>query len=318
MNASAWLVVAVFLAIAPAGPATTVPKTGLALLADVSAGPAKKNAVFSISVGDCTRTKGAPPTDPAECSIVVALKKGGTGKASLEWRPKGGAISRPHPNSALIGLADDAEHQMSLHWSAVIVGNPREQAGINGLLITQETHGEKSKRRHDLFLARGGKLDHAFRASEGRGSKTWSALSAADVDHDGGAELVLMLASTNDEAEADSWEMQVFGWRADIAKIIARSDLVPVVKGAVVAMTRSLAEARKLGADPCAKEMLVLDSKSAGLLADGQFVVAYPTASKADAELVLAEVRACNPALIGAIKELTTGIDVDAHFTNDE
>ena len=59
MNASAWLVVAVFLAIAPAGPATTVPKTGLALLADVSAGPAKKNAVFSISVGDCTRTKSA-------------------------------------------------------------------------------------------------------------------------------------------------------------------------------------------------------------------------------------------------------------------
>ncbi len=313
MSASLAFVVAA-LYVAAAGPAapTETPKKGQVVITEVSAGDPKKGAVFSISVGDCVRAKGNPPEEPAECGVVVALKKGGAGKARLEWTAKSGAISRPNGNSALIGSPDDKERQMTLRWSTVVVGNANQGAGINGLLITQETHGDKSKRRHDLFLARKGGIDHAFTGREGRGSKTWSAVSAADIDHDGGAEIVLMLASTNDEAVADTWEMQVYGWRADIAKIIARSDLQPAVKGAVIAMTRSVAEARKMAEDPCAGELLVLDNKAADLLGDGQFVLAYPAASKVDAELVLESVRACNPALSGSVKPLANGVDVDA------
>jgi hypothetical protein len=321
MSAQAMFVVVALHAVAPAAPPaplTATPKAGQGVITEVTAGDAKKGAVFTVSVGDCKKAKGAPAEDPAECGVVVALKKGGAGKSRLEWTAKSGPISRPNDNRALIGNPEDKEHQMTLRWNTVVVGNANQNAGINGLIIPQETHGEKAKRRHDLVLARGGKLDHAFTAREGRGSKTWSELSAADIDDDGGAEIVLMLASTNDEEQADTWEMQVYGWRADIAKIIARNDLRPAVKGAVVAMTRSLAEARKLGEDPCARELLVLDNKAADLLSDGQWVLAYPAPTKADAELALEAVRACNPALSGAVKPLANGVDVDAPARDDE
>ncbi|MDP2344906.1 MAG: hypothetical protein Q8O67_28430 [Deltaproteobacteria bacterium] len=321
MSATAVFVVVALhsgLVAAPPAPPTATPKTGQVVITEVTAGDPKKGAVFTISVGDCKKAKGLLPEDPAECGVVVALKRGGAGKSRLEWTAKSGPIARPNDNRALIGNPEDKEHQMTLRWSTVVVGNANQKAGINGLLITQETHGEKAKRRHDLFLARGGKMDHAFTAREGRGSKTWSEVSAADVDHDGGAEIVLMLASTNDEEVADTWEMQVYGWRADIAKIIARNDLHPAVKGAVIAMTRTVAEARKMAEDPCARELLVLDNKSADLLGDGQFVLAYPAPTKADAELALEAVRACNPALSGAVKPLANGVDVDSDFSADD
>ena len=321
MSASAFFVVAVLQGVvvaAPPAPPKETPKKGQAVITEVVAGDPKKGAVFTISVGDCKRAKGVPAEIPAECGVVVGLKKGGSGKSRLEWTAKSGPITRPNDNRALIGDPADAEHQMTLRWSTVVVGNANQGSGINGLLITQETHGEKAKRRHDLFLARKGKLDHAFTAREGRGSKTWSAASAADIDHDGGSEIVLMLASTNDEELADTWEMQVYGWRADIAKIIARNDLRPAVKGAVIAMTRTVAEARTMAEDPCTRELLVLDSKAAELLSDGQFVLAYPAASKIDAELALEAVRACNPALSGAVKPLSNGVEVDANYRADD
>lgn len=291
-------------------PAAETPKSGSVVVGEATAGDPKKGAVFEISIGDCKKTKGALAEDPPECGVVVTLKKGGAGKERLEWAAKGGALAHPNGNTVLVGT--DPELQMRLRWSTVVVGNANQNAGINGLIITQETMGEKSKRRHDLFLARKGKLDHAFTAREGRGSKTWSALSSVDVDNDGGAEIVLMLASTNDEELADTWEMQVYGWRADISKIIARNDLRPAVKGAVVMMTKSIKDARTVGADPCARELLVLDNKSADLLGDGEFVLAYPAASRADAELALEAVAACNPNFTGTVKPLAGGVDVDA------
>lgn len=292
-----------------AAPPTETPKKGSVVIADLTAGDAKKGAGFQVSVGDCVRTKGSSKEAPAECVVSVTLKKGGAGKARLEWRAKSGAIARLNDNHFLVGAGED---QMALRWSPVVVGNANQNTGIAGLIVTQETLGEKPKRRHDLFLARGGKLDHAFTAREGRGSKTWSALTAVDIDHDGGSEVVLMLASTNDEEEADTWEMQVYGWRPDLKKIVARNDLRPAVKGAVVVMTKTLKDARTVAEDPCARELLVLDNKSADLLGDGMYVLAYPAASRFDAELVLEQVRACNPNLTGTVKPLAGGVDVDA------
>ena len=315
-------------AVAAAGkPATETPKSGSVVVGDAVVGDAgstgtaaasglradktkQPQATFEISVGDCKKTKGAAPEDPAECGVVVTLKKGGAGKDRLEWTAKSGAIAHPNGNTVVIGT--DPELSMRLRWSTVVVGNANQNNGIAGLLVTQETMGEKSKRRHDLYLSRKGKLDHAFTAREGRGSKTWSALSSVDIDHDGGSELVLMLASTNDEEVADTWEMQVYGWRADIGKVVARNDLRPQVKGAVVVMTKSLRDARTVAAEPCARELLVLDNKSADLLGDGLYVLAYPTASQADADLALEAVRACNPNLTGTVKPLAGGVDVDA------
>lgn len=304
------VVVALVSSTAFAAAPTETPKKGRVVVAEVNAGDLKKGAVFSISIGDCAKPKGAAAEDPAECVVSVELKKGGAGKERLEWTAKSGPLAKKNDNHIVVGT--DPELQMALRWSTVVVGNANQNAGIPGLIITQETLGEKSKRRHDLFLARGGRLDHAFTGREGRGSKTWSAMSAVDVDHDGGSEVVLMLASTNDEEVADTWEMQVFGWRADIKKIIARNDLRPMVKGAVVVMTKTLKDARAVSENPCAKELLVLDNKSADLLGDNMFVLAYPAASKADAELALEAVRACDPSLTGTVKNLAGGVDVDA------
>jgi hypothetical protein len=299
------------------------PKTGSVVVAEVAADvagtDAKKKAtpaLFVVSVGDCKRAKGAAPEDPADCGVTVTLKKGGAGKKRLEWTAKSGPIVRKNDNHYVVGK--DPETQMGLRWSTVVVGNANQNNAVAGVIVTQETLGEKSKRRHDLFLARAGKLDHAFTAREGRGSRTWSSLSAVDVDNDGGAEIVLMLASTKDEEQADLFEMQVYGWRADLKKIVARNDLRPQIKAGVVLMTKTLADARTVGASPCARELVVLDNKVADLLPDGTYVLAYPAASQSDAELALESVRTCAADMNGTVKVIAGGVDVDVGKGDDE
>ena len=48
------------------------------------------------------------------------------------------------------------------------------------------------------------------------------------------------------------------------------------------------------------------------MLGDGQVLLAWPAVLKADAELALETVKTCNPNLVGAVKELTGGVDIDA------
>jgi hypothetical protein len=272
-------------------------------------GEGKGAAVFVVEVVGCARPKGAPKDAPIDCAVEAAVTKGGRGRHRLGWRVPAGGIARPNAFVAVLG--DEPDAAMTIRWRPFVLGSPGARGGgLSALIVTQETHGERSKRHHDVLAVRGGQLVKVFSADEGRG-RTWSTLEAADIDRDGGAELVLQRASTPDEDQPDQWAMEVHGWRADIGKLVVRNDQRPQVKGAVIGMFRSAAEARKLAGQGCTLDYLVLDHTSMNLLQPGQIVLAQPVVRREDGELALEELRACNAALSGGVKPLANGVDVD-------
>ncbi len=297
-----------------AKPSAKLPSAAVLPQADVSSGDAKKGPLFSIGVGQCAKAKGTAKDDPPDCSVFVDLKRGGSGRHKLEWQAKAGPITKPNQRTITITREDDDEQKLSIRTAPLTVGNVNQKAGVDGLIVTQEEHrGDRVRRRYDVFLARGGKLIHAFTGAEGRGARTWSSLEAVDIDNDGGNELVFFTSTTPSEEEADRFEMQIYSWRADVRKLVARNDLRPAVKGAVIGMYKSMEKARAEQDTACANQFLVLDHTTADMLGEGQIVLAYPAVTKGDAELAIEDANACDAKLSGAVKLLTGGVDVDAN-----
>ncbi len=302
----------VFVASVITGAAATLPSKAMLVQADIDAGKPGSGPRFSIAVGACTKPKVADKEVVEDCAVVVTLKRGGAGKARLEWSAKAGVVAKDNANSFTVTPAD-GDHRLTTRWTPVTVGNVNLKAGVDGLLVTQEEQrDDRVRRRYDVFLARKGKLVHAFTGQEGRGARTWSALEPVDIDHDGGNELVFISSTTPDEEQADRIEVQIYGWRADVGKLVARNDLQPALKGGVLGMFKTIAAARARQATPCMTGFLVLDQSTADMLGDGQVVLAWPAVLKADAELALETAKACNPALAGAVKRITGGVDIDA------
>lgn len=294
------------------GAAPTLPTKAMLVQAEVDAGKPGSGPRFSVAVGACSKPKGADKDVVEDCAVVVTLKRGGAGKQRLEWSAKAGVVVKDNANSFTI-TPEDGDHRLTTRWSPVTVGNVNLKAGVDGLLVTQEEQrDDRVRRRYDVFLARKGKLVHAFTGQEGRGARTWSALEPVDIDHDGGNELVFISSTTPDEEKADRIEVQIYGWRADVGKLVARNDLQPALKGGVLGMFKTIAAARAQQSQACMTGFLVLDQSTADMLGDGQVVLAWPAVLKADAELALETAKACNPALAGAVKRITGGVDIDA------
>jgi hypothetical protein len=301
---SAVVAVASLLSAAPA-----LPTSGVLVQATVES----RAAAFSVGVGQCARPKGAPKDAPQDCGVVVTLKRGGSGTARLEWSAPAGPVTKDNANSFVVAEPDEGGRTLTTRWSPVTVGNVNLKAGVDGLVVTQEERrNDRVRRRYDVFLARKGKLTHAFTGQEGRGSRTWSSLEPVDIDHDGGNELIFISSTTPDDDAADKLEVQIYGWRADVGKLVARNDLRPALKGGVIGMFKTIGAARALQDGPCSSGFLVLDNTTADMLGDGQVLLAWPAVLKADAELALETVKTCNPNLVGAVKELTGGVDIDA------
>ena len=312
------MIVSVVFAAAIVGAAPTLPTKAMLMQAEVGTGHEKTGPRFTVAVGACSTPKGAEKGAVADCAVVVTLKRGGSGKQRLEWSAKAGVVVKDNANSFSVTPVD-GDHHLTTRWEPVTVGNVNLKAGVDGLLVTQEEQrDDRVRRRYDVFLARKGKLVHAFTGQEGRGARTWSALEPVDIDHDGGNELVFISSTTPDEEKADRVEVQIYGWRADVGKLVARNDLQPALKGGVVGMFKTITAARIQQTDPCMTGFLVLDQSTADMLGDGQVVLAWPAVLKADAELALEIAKTCNPALAGAVKRITGGVDIDADREESE
>jgi hypothetical protein len=291
----------------------TLPTAKVAVVAEVPVGEGKKDPLFTVGVGQCAKPKGTPKDAPADCGVFVGLKRGGKGQKRLEWLGKAGPITHPNTNTFVVTAADDEEQSLTTRFNPVVVGNANQKAGVSGLLVSQEERrGDRVRRRYDVFLADRGSLKHAFTGAEGRGARTWSSLEAVDIDHDGGNELVFFTSSTANEDVADRFEMQIYSWRADVRKMVARNDLRPAIKGAIIGMFKTIEAARAMQDRPCTYGFLVLDSSSADKLGDGQVVLASPAITKSDAELALEDAKTCDANMVGAVKAITTGVDIDA------
>lgn len=260
-------------------------------------------------MGDCKVAKGAPKGTPADCTLYVALKGKGK-KEKLEWTAKPGAVYQQGERSVAIG--DEADTAMAVSWRGVTVAKAdKGKPAIEGIIVSLQSGGERVKHRHDLFLVRNNKLDYALTASEPRGPMTWSNISSLDMDGNGGEELLLMHAQRPDEEEADRYNLDVYGWRADIAKVIKLPSWAPTIHAAVVGVFATVQEAREQQSSKCLREFMVLDNKSMPLLQDNNYAVAYPAATAGDAELALEAASACDDEIVGAVKILAKGMDVE-------
>jgi hypothetical protein len=182
---------------------------------------------------------------------------------------------------------------------------------VEGLIVSLQAGGQRVKHRHDLFLVLDGKLTYALTASEPRGPMTWSNITPLDMDGDGGSELLLMNAQRPDEEEADRYKLDVYGWRADIARVVKLPSWAPTIHAAVVGSFNNVKEARELQSSKCLREFIVLDHKSMPLLQESTFAVAYPAATLQDADLAMEAAKACDDDLVGAVKILAKGMDVE-------
>jgi hypothetical protein len=264
-----------------------------------------KGPSFEISVGNCLVAKGAPKGTTPDCGVFVALTgKKAKGKEKLQWTAKPGAIFRQSDTSVAVG--DEADTALAVSWRPLTLAKD-----IEGIVVTQQSGGDRVKHRHDVFLNVKGKLNYAFTASEPRGPMTWSSVTSLDLDGNGGEELLLMHAQRPDEEEADLWQLEVYGWRPDAAKIVKLPSWTPTVRAAIVGSFTSIAEARELQSDKCLREFIVMDKKSAPTLQDATFIVAFPAATARDADLALEAATACNEDLVGAVKIISRGMDVD-------
>jgi hypothetical protein len=275
-----------------------VPAKGTVVVGKQPSG--KGSPAFEISVGNCAAPKGAPKGTPPDCAIYVGL---GGKKEKLQWTTRPGAIYKQGDRSVAIG--DEADSALAIRWAPVTIAK-----GIDGVIVSLASGGDRRKHRHDVFLNLKGRLNYAFTASEPRGPMTWSSVSALDMDKNGGQELLLMHAQRPDEEEADQWQLEVYGWRADIAKIVKLPTWTPTVHAAIVGSFSTVLEARELQAEKCLREFIVVSSKSAPLLQEGVFVVAYPAATARDADLALEAAKACDDELVGAVKIVSRGMDV--------
>ena len=84
----------------------------------------------------------------------------------------------------------------------------------------------------------------------------------------------------------------------------------PTVQAAIVGMYANVKEAREHQAEKCLREFIVIDNKSAPLLQENVFAVAYPAATHRDADLALEAAKACDDSIVGAVKTVVRGLDV--------
>jgi hypothetical protein len=262
-----------------------------------------KGQPFEISVGDCKVAKGAPKGTPPDCFLFVSLK-GGKGKEKLQWTAKSGSIFQQGENNFAIG--DEADTALAIAWKPVSVAK-----GIDGVIVSLQSGGDRLKHRHDVFLNVKGRLNYALTASEPRGPLTWSNITPLDMDNNGFPELLLMHAARPDEEEADRWNLDVYGWRADIQKMVKLPSWAPTIHGAVVGSYNNVKEAREEHAGKCLREFMVLDHKSLPLMQEGTYNIVYPAATPGDAELALEAAKACDEDIVGAVKVLMRGLDVE-------
>ena len=281
---------------APAGPKELHTSVGGSVTVTTVKAP---GGTFAFSVSGCTKAKADAP---GECAVNVALN-GNTQK--LEWTAPTGAIVLQGDTGFVVG--DDADTAQLVTFRVVTVGK-----GVSGIIVTQQQGAERVKRRHDVFLARGGRMDYAFTAREPRGDKTWSAVTPLDLDKDGGSELVLLQAATPDEEAADTWSVSVWGYRADIGKIVKMPSWRPTLHAALVGIYQTAAEAREQKkSSKCLREFVVVDEKSYTRLQPGQFALAFLGTTHGEADLALEAAKACDDSIVGSLQVASPGMNVD-------
>ncbi|HEY4219905.1 MAG TPA: hypothetical protein VGO62_01155 [Myxococcota bacterium] len=281
----------------PAAPGLHTPSKGSLTIAKVKT-DGGKGPTFEISVGDCKVPKGQTA---GECNVYVSLHGH---REKLPWTSVTGSVFQQGDKSVAIG--DEADTALAVSWSTVKIAK-----GINGVIVTEQSGGERVKHRHDVFLDVKNSMLYALSAGPARGENTWSNITTLDVDGNGTDELIMVHASRPDaEAEADQWDIGVYGWRADISKIVKLPSWSPTIHAAMVGSFNNVKDARELAANKCLREFIVVDSKSAPLLADNSFAVVYPAATQRDADLALEAAKACDDDLVGAVKIIARGMDV--------
>jgi hypothetical protein len=288
-------------AAAPAKSAATMhtPSKGTTTIAHMSS--SKSGPTFDLSVGDCGSGGKAAKDQPAECSLYVSYHGR---KEKLPWTSGTGAVYVQNEKSVAVG--DDADTALAISWTPVTIAK-----GISGVVVTEQSSGERVKHRHDLFLDVKGSLDYALSAGPQRGENTWSTVTTLDVDGNGSDEIILVHASRPDaDNEADQWDMSVWGWRADIAKVVKMPSWTPTIHAAMVGSFNNVKDARDHANNKCLREFIVVDSKSAPLLPDNTFAVVYPAATERDADLALEAAKACDDDIVGAVKVISKGLDV--------
>lgn len=252
----------------------------------------------------------------APCPIKVRLIEGRRPSdfVTLNWASAGGAPQQEEIDG-LWGAADPLLPRGKLHaWTtgeevdavstlarAVALAPDR-----NGLLVDQLAGFDHLKRRHDLFISRGGRMTLARRWEEGAGP-TWSAV--ATVPRRGRREDLLFFdgfrAPSSDEP--DRLDVTAYLWDERADRLVERLRAPVTLYVLVLGVYPSVAAARRIrdAGGECLLGFWVLKTDPFPALPPGKLLLGALSTQRAYAEEAAQAVAACAPELKSSLVERT-------------
>lgn len=262
---------------------------------------------YELSVAPCVKK---------DCPVQVRLVEGKRvySTLNLDWNAGPGGVSKSEVDKGF-GVGDPLGELAEIpRWdigsaeeAVSVAARPVDLApGLRGLLVHQRAGFEHLKRRHYLFVARGGRLVRAWTGSEGEGP-TWSNVDVM-ASRGGGQEIRFFKGfSYPSDEDADSLEITSYRWNSEKNSLDALSPAAtpPRVFAVVAGAYGSVAEARRAASDnmECLEGFIVLRAEGLSQYA-GKIILAAVTSNEQDADRTLKKITGCAPALDSKVTRL--------------
>ncbi|HEX4809912.1 MAG TPA: hypothetical protein VH325_13325 [Bryobacteraceae bacterium] len=253
------------------------------------------NLTYDLSIAPCSA---------AECSFQVRLLAGTevVTTLDLDWAKARGPVTKDTVDESS-GVGDPLQAPTQIvAWStgeektnvSTVARLVRLTPGLNGLLVDQRAGYDVLKRRHDLVVALGRKLVHAWTDAEGNGP-TWSTVVIEDSNSDGSQRIIAFDGfryPSNDQP--DRLHYTGYHWNPKTNLIESLPDGPPPLYAVLGGTYKTLSEARAAQAQSsCLGTFWVLKSDGFFKLAQGMFVLTDVSTERPLAMKKLSEIKSC-------------------------
>jgi hypothetical protein len=255
------------------------------------------NLQYELSIAPCRDT---------QCAFEVRLLNGASIIAGLDlnWmKAHGPAVKVNADESSGAGDPLEAPKQI-IAWStgeekdnvSTVARAVRLTPRLNGLLIDQRAGFDLLKRHHDLVVALGGKLVHAWTDEEGPGP-TWSTVVIAGSGPNAPQQILAFTGFRQPSNDLpDRLHFRAYQWNPNANKLESAENGAPPIYAVIAGKFKSAAEARAAQAQSdCLNTFWVLKSDAFLKLEPGSFVLAAVSTKRPLALAKSTAVRACAP-----------------------
>lgn len=253
-------------------------------------------ARFSAGVGGVTYGLAPGSCVEGRCAPVIQLlfNEKLLDSAALDFAASEAALTREEGNNGLAELTPVEAWTAGSEEGAVTTAlqSVRLTPARNGLLVHQAAGFEHVKRRHDLFVADGGKLERVWSAAEGAGP-AWSVAEVVPSGKGRTDEIIYLQGFRPGGAEADTLTARRLVWDDNKQKLVIQP--LAILPAVTAGEFSSVKMARRAATSSCLNEYWVLPANRFGGAAS-KFVLALVAIRKQTVEAEMARSCEARPA----------------------